>query len=126
MDKSPQEIIEEYLNEVKSQGNYETAFLFSQEGLPMAEVRGGSAVITEDRLIEMSVLFQEIRKMADVMGGISELREIVLEGNNKKKIIFRFFKGFDQTVVLALVIPPLKSYRGLTNKLLRIVQKLSN
>ena len=124
MDKSPQEVIEEYLNEVQELGNYETAYLFSQEGLPMAEVRGETE-ITEDRLIEMSVLFQEVRKMADVMGGISELKEIILEGYNRKKIVFRFFEGFDQTVVLALVIPPRKTYRGLTNRLMRLVQKLS-
>lgn len=124
MDKSPQEVIEEYLNEVQELGNYETAYLFSQEGLPMAEVRGETE-ITEDRLIEMSVLFQEVRKMADVMGGISELKEIILEGYNRKKIVFRFFEGFDQIVVLALVIPPRKTYRGLTNRLMRLVQKLS-
>ncbi|MEE4310809.1 MAG: hypothetical protein V2J62_02970 [candidate division KSB1 bacterium] len=124
MDRSPQEVIEEYLNEVQELGNYESAYLFSQEGLPMAEVRGETE-ITEDRLIEMSVLFQEVRKMADVMGGISELKEIILEGYNRKKIVFRFFEGFDQTVVLALVIPPRKTYRGLTNSLMRLVQKLS-
>ncbi len=124
MEKSPQEIIEEYLNDVITQGNFETAYLFSKEGLPLAEVKGETP-IEEDRLIEMSLLFQEIIKMADVMGGISELKEIIVEGNNRRKIIFRFFEGFGQAIVLAMVIPPKKAYRGLTNKLVRTIQHIS-
>lgn len=124
MNKSPQEWIEEYMHSVVGQGNYEMAYLFSQEGLPMAEVKG-EELIPEDRLVEISMLFQEIVKMADVMGGISELKEIMIEGNNARKIIFRFFDGFDQSLVLALVIPPRKTYRGLTNKLIRIIKKIS-
>lgn len=124
MEKSPQLLIEEFMKEVIGLGNYEMACLFSQEGLPMAEVKGED-IVPEDRLVEMSILFQEIRRMADVMGGISELKELMLEGNNRRKIIFRFFHGFDQSLVLALVIPPKKTYRGLTNKLVRIIEKLS-
>lgn len=124
MEKSPQELIEEFMKEVIGLGNYEMAYLFSQEGLPMAEIKG-EGLVSEDRLIEMSMLFQEIIKMADVMGGISELKEIMLEGNNRRKIIFRFFNGFDQSLILALVIPPKKTYRGLTNKLVRIIRKMS-
>ena len=124
MDMSPQEIIENFMRKVVGEGNYETAYLFSDEGLPMAEVKGDT-VVSEDRLVEISLLFQEIRKMADVNGRISELKEVVLEGMNRKKIIFRFFTGFDQPLVLALIIPPKKTYRGLTNKLVRIVQKMS-
>ena len=123
MTKSPQIVIEEFMNEVVGLGNFEMAYLFSEEGLPMAEVKG-EGLVPEDRLIEMSILFQEILKMADVMGGISELKEIMLEGNNRRKIIFRFFEGFDQSLVLALVIPPKKSYRSLTNKLIRIIKDI--
>jgi len=124
MDSSPQVMIEEYMNEVVGLGNYEMAYLLSEEGLTMAEVKG-TDVVPEDRLVEMSMLFQEVLKMADVMGGISELREIVLEGQNRRKIIFRFFKAFNQSLMLALVIPPRKTYRGLTNKLTRMIKKMS-
>ena len=124
MEKSPQELIEDYMKEIIGLGNYEMAYLYSQEGLPMAEIKGEN-IVPEDRLIEMSMLFQEIIKMADVMGGISELKEIMLEGNNRRKIIFRFFQGFNQSLVLALVIPPRKTYRSLTNKLIRIIKTMS-
>ncbi|MBD3288405.1 hypothetical protein GF337_06335 [candidate division KSB1 bacterium] len=124
MKKSPQELIEKFMRDVIGQGNYEMAYLFSEEGLPMAEVRG-EGLIPEDRLVEISMIFQEIIKMADVMGGIDQLNEVIIEGHNRRKIIFRFFKGFDQSLILALVIPPRKTYRGLTNKLVRIIQQMA-
>ncbi len=122
---SPQESIEKFMAEVVKLGNYETAYLLSEEGLALAH-NLTDEIIPEDRLVELSVLFQEIQKMADVMGGIDEINELIIEGNNKRRIIFRFFKAFDQHVILALVIPPHKSYRGLTNRLVRLVQKVSD
>jgi len=124
MEKSPQQKIEEFMREIIGMGNYEMAYLFSHEGLPMAEVKG-DGIFPEDRLVELSILFQEVQKMADIMGGISKLKEMIVEGNNQRKIIFRFFMAFDQSLVLALVIPPRKTYRGLTNKLVNIIQKIS-
>jgi len=124
-DLAPQERIENFMKEVIELGNYEMAYLLSQEGLLLAQSKTAE-IIPEDRLIEMAVLFQEIQQMADVMAGIAEMKELAIEGSNKRKIIFRIFNAFDQTVTLALIIPPEKSYRGLTNRLVRLIQKVSD
>ncbi len=122
---APQENIENFMKEVIELGNYEMAYLLSQEGLLLAQSKTAE-IIPEDRLVEMSVLFQEIQQMADVMAGISDIKELAIEGLNKRKIIFRFFDAFDQSVTLALIIPPKKTYRGLTNKLVRLIKKVSD
>ena len=124
-DVAPQERIESFMKEVIAIGNYEMAYLLSEEGLPLAQSKAAE-VIPEDRLVEMSIIFQQIQQMADVMAGISEIKELTLEGTNKTKIAFRFFKAFDQSVILALIIPEKKSYRGLTNKLVRLIKKVSS
>lgn len=124
-DYSPQERIENFMAEVIKLGNYETAYLLSEEGLALAHDMADE-IVPEERLVEMAVLFQEIQKMVDVMGGISDIKELVVEGHNKRKIIFRFFNAFDQKVILSLVVPPQKTYRGLTNKLVRLIQKISD
>ena len=59
--------------------------------------------------------------MSSVMGGISRLREIIIEGTNRRKIVFRFFESFEQPVVLALVVPPNKTYRQRTNELEKLI-----
>ncbi len=122
---SPQEKIENFMSEVIKIGSYETAYLLSEEGLSLAHSMADE-IVPEERLVEMSVIFQEIQRMADVMGGISDINELIIEGHNKRKIIFRFFNAFDQKVVLSMVIPPRKSYRGFTNRLVRLIQKVSD
>lgn len=124
-DLAPQEQIENFMKEVVTLGNYEMAYLLSQEGLLLAQSKSAE-VIPEDRLVEMAILFQEIQKMADVMAGIDEIKELTIEGANKRKIIFRIFNAFGQTVTLILIISPGKSYRGLTNRLVRLIQKVSD
>ncbi len=94
--------------------------LFSTEGLPLAQ-HYHEPIIDEDRLAELSILLQQIREMADVMGKISYVKELIVEGYNHRKIVFRFFRAFEQDVVLAVVVPPYKSYRNLTNSLIKMI-----
>lgn len=124
MEKTPQAIIEETMKEISERGNYDMVHLFSNEGLPMAEYYD-QTIIQKDRLLELSILFREIRKMADVMGQISNVKEMIIEGYNRRKIVFRFFRAFNQDVVLAIVVPPGKTYRGLTNRLVRTIEKIT-
>lgn len=123
-DLAPQEQIENFMKEVVTLGNYEMAYLLSQEGLLLAQSKAAE-VIPEDRLVELAILFQEIQQMADVMAGIDEIKELTIEGANKRKIIFRIFNAFGQHVTLVLIVSPGKSYRGLTNRLVRLIQKVS-
>jgi len=122
---APQQKIEQFMKEVIELGNYEMAYLLSQEGLLLAQSKNAD-IVPEDRLVEMSVIFQDIQNMADVMAGVSDIKELAIEGYNKRKIVFRFFHAFDQAVTLALIIPPKKTYRGLTNKLVRLIKKISD
>ncbi|NIR51682.1 hypothetical protein GWO43_24165 [candidate division KSB1 bacterium] len=112
------------MKEIADRGNYDMVHLFSNEGLPLAEYYH-NGIIDKDRLIELSLLFREVRKMADVMGKISNVKEMIVEGYNQRKIVFRFFQAFNQEVVLAIVVPPKMAYRGLTNSLIKVIEKVS-
>ena len=57
------------MSEVIKLGNYEPAYLMSEEGLTLAH-SFVDEIVPEERLIEMAVVFQNIQKMADVMAGI--------------------------------------------------------
>ncbi len=120
--KPPQFLIQDAMREILESGNYDMVHLFSSEGLPIAECyRNG--VLPKDRLVELSLLFRELKKMADLMGQISNIKELIVEGNNRRKVVFRFFQAFNQEVVLAIVVPPKKSYRGLTNSLIKTIEQ---
>ncbi len=120
-EKSPQFLIQDAMQAILESGNYDMVHLFSSEGLPLAECYK-NGIVPKDRLVELSILFRELKQMADLMGQISNIKELILEGNNQRKIVFRFFQAFNQEVVLAIVVPPKKSYRGLTNSLIKTIE----
>ncbi len=120
---SPQSLIETRMKEITVAGKYDMVHLFSNEGLPLAEYYDGS-IVEKDRLAELSIMLREVRNMADVMAKISNIKEMIVEGFNHRKIIFRFFRAFDQEVVLAVVVPPQTAYRSLTNSLVRLIAKI--
>lgn len=124
-EKQPaQVIIQNKMRRIVERGNYDMVQLFSSEGLPLAGHQR-EQIVSPDRLAELSILLREVQKMVDLMGKISNMKEMVVEGFNQRKIIFRFFRAFNQEVVLAVVIPPRTSYRSVTNSLIRTIEKVS-
>ncbi len=121
---SPQTMIEAEMAKVIEYGNFELAHLFSEEGLLLAEAQQSGA-IDRDSLIEVALHFQELRKTSNILDDVLKIKEVVMEGEKARKLVFRFFKAFDQLVVLALIIPPRKSYRKFTNNLVRLIQEVS-
>lgn len=121
---SPQTMIEAEMAKVIEYGNFELAHLFSEEGLLLAEAQQSGA-IDRDSLIEVALHFQELRKTSNILDDVLKIKEVVMEGEKARKLVFRFFKAFDQLVVLALIIPPRKSYRKFTNGLVRLIQEVS-
>ena len=121
---SPQIIIEAEMAKVIEYGNFELAHLFSEEGLLLADAQQSGA-IDRDSLIEVALHFQELRKTSNILDDVLKIKEVVMEGEKARKLVFRFFRAFDQLVVLALIIPPRKSYRKFTNSLVRLIQEVS-
>lgn len=120
----PQLLIEQKMQQITMNGSYDMVHLFSSEGLPLAE-HYKDDIIEKDRLTELALLLKQVQEMADVMGQISNIKEMIIEGFNHRKIIFRFFYAFGQEVVLAVVVPPNKSYRAYTNALVRTITKIN-
>lgn len=127
--KTPQATIENAMQDILQKGFYEAVHLFSDEGLPLATAvntsGNGHQVKEQDSLAEMAILFHNVRRMAASMADISSLREVLIEGMNRRKIVFRFFKAFGQDVVLAVVVPANKSYRKVTNELEKLILEQS-
>ncbi len=120
--KTPQVSIEKKMADILAAGTYEAAYLFSDEGLPIAQASNTNGQqVDRDRIAEMAILFHDVRRMASLMGGISRLREVIIEGENHRKIGFRFFQAFGQQVILAVVVPPQKAYKQRTNELEKLI-----
>jgi hypothetical protein len=86
---------------------------------------GAPATANQDHIAELAILFHNVRRMAMNMADISSLREVLIEGVNRRKIVFRFFKAFGQEVVLAVVVPAKKAYKKATNELEKLILEQS-
>jgi predicted regulator of Ras-like GTPase activity (Roadblock/LC7/MglB family) len=120
---APQELIEKKMAAILQFGNYEAAYLFSREGLPIAQT-GNSSAVDPERLAELSIMFQDVQRLPNTLGAIDTLKEVFVEGKNQRKVVFRFFPAFGEEVVLAVVIPPRKTYRKHTNDLQRLINTI--
>ena len=121
---APQAEIETKMRAIVRDGNYEAVYLFSQEGLYLARAHAENTM-DEERLAEISLILNDVQRLANTLGKIERLKEVFMEGENFRKIIFRFFKAFGQNVVLAEVVPPHKTYRRYTNDLQRLINSFN-
>ena len=121
---SPQKAIELLMQQAVSLGYYEVVCLFTEDGLPLAHI-GVDSDDNEEILAEISIQLQEIRKSVHQYNAFVGLNEIVFESSNYRKLVFRIIKAFGHNVVLAIAVPPNRSYRAFTNKLIKIIKKTS-
>jgi len=56
------------------------------------------------------------------MSGLSPLKELVLEDDEGKRLVFRYLTLFGQTALLVMVVPAQRSYRALANRLCRLIE----
>ncbi len=117
---APQAEIETRMKAIVRDGHYEAVYLFSEEGLYLARAHVENS-LDEERLAEISLVLNDVQRLANTLGKIERLKEVFMEGENYRKIIFRFFPAFGQNVVLAAVVPPHKTYRRYTNDLQRLI-----
>ncbi len=120
----PQRQIEIELAKVVNLGNLECVYLFSEDGLLIAGIQGRSD-FTQDNASEMVYSVHDGFEYFDNTTGFNGAIEILLLGRSRRRVSIRSFKAFGQNVKMVLVIPKGKTYRFLTNRLIRIIREIS-
>ena len=114
--ESIQEIIEKNMAHIVKLGNFEAVFLFSLDGLILAKY-SRRELLDEKRAIQVSLLMQRVQKLVQNLGNLSRTKEIFIEDEFGKKLVFRFVTFFDDPAIMVAVVPPRKKYRGASNHL---------
>jgi hypothetical protein len=101
------------------EGRWEQIILFSRDGLVMARA-GTAADFGEDRLLEFSFsLLETVRLLEDTVN----IKDIVLRGSGRKRLIFRFFPIRDDQYILAAVADGCKGYRRAYARLVKQIRE---
>ena len=120
----PQRQIEIELAKVVNLGNLECIYLFSEDGLLIAGIQGRSD-FNQDNASELVYSVHDGLEYLDNATGFNGAIEILLLGRSRRRVSIRSFKTFGQNVKLVLVIPKSKTYRFLTNRIIRIIREIS-
>ncbi|GBD94625.1 hypothetical protein BMS3Abin05_02236 [bacterium BMS3Abin05] len=118
-----QQAIEEEFVKIMNLGNFESVYLFSEEGLPIIELCGRGIVMADEAS-------EIVLSMSGAVGVLNEnesgphVREVLLLTDDRRKIDIRYFRGLEQPVTLVLVIPPGKTYRSHANRMIRFLSRV--
>ena len=119
-DTSIQAQIESVMKHFHDEERWETVFLFSSEGLPMAN-HGASAAYGEENLLEFAFsLMDGARLIADDL----PIKEITVRGKSRKRLVFRYFRALGDELVLGAVVSGRRGYRRALNRLVKHIQSL--
>lgn len=120
-----QKACEALMKEMVQVGSFDAILLFSAEGLALAKHVAREELLQEKRAVELSVLIGKMQKVIRHMSALDPLREILIEDQEGKKLVFRYLHIFEQTAILVFVIPPHRNYRGLANRLSKAITQIA-
>jgi len=110
-----QQQLETYMKSFQEEERWEAMTLFSSEGLPMASV-GYSLIYNQENLLEFAFsLIESVRLLGDDLPA----REITIRGRERKTLVFKYFKAWDDELILAAVVSGRKGYKRAMGKLIR-------
>ncbi|MBN2105428.1 hypothetical protein JW835_15420 [bacterium] len=118
---SVQAAIEKTMRIFESEDRWECVRLFSSEGLLMAG-HGLSPVYGHDQLLEFSFSLIETVKL---LGSEQPVKEIVIQGKNRRRLVFHFFESWGEPAVLAAVLHGRKGYKRAMTKLMKLIQNIN-
>lgn len=119
-----QQAIEEEFVKVLNLGNFESVYLFSDEGLPLIDLCG-RGIVTVDDASQIVLLTKGALDVFNEEKTERSVKEVLFYVKDRRKVDIRYFHALDQEVTLVLVIPPGKSYRSHANRMIRFLSRIA-
>jgi hypothetical protein len=112
--------IEAAMDTYREGDRWEAAVLFSAEGLPMAS-QGASEAYGDSDLLQFAFA---LIGAVNLLGGGSGVREVWLDGRDKRVLSFHYFTAWGEALVLAAVAGRRRGYRRAVARLISYIQSL--
>jgi predicted regulator of Ras-like GTPase activity (Roadblock/LC7/MglB family) len=107
------------LENMNEAGQFHASFLVDAQGLPIAAVTTGYDTDTASAMVSM-VRNAIVQLQAGI--NLAEADEVATRGNDKMRLISRYFKLGDEALILVVIAPPNRSYRKLTSQAIKAFQ----
>ncbi|TEU17859.1 MAG: hypothetical protein E3J21_07370 [Anaerolineales bacterium] len=107
------------LHNMNEAGKFKASFLVDAQGLPVAALTSG---YDTDTASAMAALVRNVIEQAQARIDLAEADEVTVRGNDKMRMVSRYFTIGDETLILVVVAPPDRPYRRLTNRAIKALQ----
>lgn len=115
------ELLEAQLRRLNREGQFLASLVADVQGLPVAAV---DSEYNTDRIAALSALVRDVSHRAETQLGFKKTDEVSLVDDDKVRLMCRYFQVGDQTYILSCVIPAYQTYRRLTNRAIRELEKI--
>lgn len=112
--------LDQVLREMNDAGHFKASVLVSGDGLPLSSV---SSPFDTEMLAATVALVGDTIEQARANIGLDELDEVSVVQADKMRLICRHFSIGEENVILAAIAPPHRTYRRLTNRAIRTIQR---
>jgi predicted regulator of Ras-like GTPase activity (Roadblock/LC7/MglB family) len=110
---------EKVLQKMNDQGHFKAAVLTGNDGLPIATVPFS---YDKDTTAAMVALLQRVSKEARTQLGMAEVDEVTIFDRDRIRLVCRYLVIDGEELVLAVMVPPNRYHRRLTNQAMREIE----
>lgn len=107
------------LHDMNEAGNFKASFLVDTQGLPVA---AANSSYDTDTASAMAALVRNVIEQTQTRINLAEADEVTVRGNDKMRLVSRYFTVGNETLILVIVTPPDQAYRRLTNQTIKALQ----
>ena len=107
------------LHDMNEAGKFRASFLVDAQGLPVAAVTSG---YDADTASAMAALVRNVIEQVQTRINLAEADEVTVRGNDKMRLVSRYFIIGDETLILVVMAPPDQPYRRLTNRAIKALR----
>ena len=119
---SKQELFEEILNKMNEVGNFNAAVLSVKDGLPLASSR--LLYKKDDIAAAMVTLLNDAAHKINRELNLAQMDEISIVGDDRTRLVCRYFSVDGSDLLLTVVTPPDRAYRRLTNQTIKEITRV--
>jgi predicted regulator of Ras-like GTPase activity (Roadblock/LC7/MglB family) len=118
---SKQELFEEILNKMNKEGKFEAAVLSVKDGMPLAS---SPAHYEDEMAAAMVTLLNEAAHKINKELNLSQMDEISIVGDDRTRLVCRYFAVNGRELLLTILTPPDQAYRRLTNQTIKKIKDI--
>jgi predicted regulator of Ras-like GTPase activity (Roadblock/LC7/MglB family) len=118
---SKQELFEEILNRMNEKGNFDAAMLSMRDGLPLAS---SPTHYEDDMAAVMVTLLNDAAQKINQELNLSQMDEISIVGDDRTRLVCRYFSVDGSDLLLTVMTPPDRAYRRLTNETIKDIKRI--